>query len=253
MLYFYQQSIWPMLIYVADHDAFPYGEKSSAKLQEILTATVEKIIDRFQPAIIVIACNTASVTTLEWLRNHFRSVLFVGVVPAIKPASLYSTDGTIGLLATERTVAGEYLHDLISQFIPDTEVITVIAGDLVRNIEQHAVSCEYEPRNEVQTYISNIVTEFRDNSIDRLVLGCTHFVYIRKEIERLCGNKVIVIDSREGVTQRVCELSKTISHDTYMQKDHTAPMSFYINSHQPLPHNTAVLLDRHNISFEGSL
>ena len=79
-----------------------------------------RLLDRFSPQVIVVACNTMSVAALSALRERF-SVPFVGTVPAVKLAASASKNRKIGLLATERTVCDPYTDDLISRFAPDCE------------------------------------------------------------------------------------------------------------------------------------
>ena len=251
---FHKRSNWSNLIYLADHASFPYGEKRSTQLQQSLRETVRAVIERMDPRIIVLACNTASVTALAVLRQYFPEVEFVGVVPAIKPAAArVDGGGSIGLLVTERTAAGEYLNDMIGQFAPDQEVVTVVAGDLVRRVEQEAVRYDFSPGKETLDYIGEIVAEFQSSNIDRLVLGCTHFVYVRKIFEQRLGDGVTVLDSREGVTRRVLELSSKISESASGHIEDSVPIVLYTSSDKPLPKNTQVLLERQNVAFGGVL
>lgn len=236
------------LIYVADTASFPYGLKDKAELCHILQRTIERIVMRLNPALIVLACNTASVTALTWLRQRI-SVPLVGVVPAVKSASAKSSAGKIGLLVTERTATGNYLHDLIGQFAADQAVITVIASDIVNYIEHHATSLSITPSPEINTLIKNTLQEFTQAGTDTIILGCTHFLYIADLLKTHLEGTITVIDSRKGVTNRIKQLTASLP---------TQPV--YNKKRPPICHTTSTispslkkLLAHCDIRYEGIL
>jgi glutamate racemase len=100
------------LCYLADRLHFPYGTRNQKDLVLILTTLVEKLVKTVDPKIIVLACNTATVSALAELRQCFPGLPFVGTVPAVKPAMLASKTGTIGVLGTERTIEDPYIRRL---------------------------------------------------------------------------------------------------------------------------------------------
>ena len=132
-------------MYVADTENFPYGEKTHERIIETLTHLIEKILLIVEPKVIVIACNTMSVTALSALRERF-SVPFVGTVPAVKLAGKISTNKRIGLLATERTVQESYTDKLISDFAPDCTVYKRGDAGLVSFIEYNYLFSTKEER-----------------------------------------------------------------------------------------------------------
>ena len=238
------------LIYIADTASFPYGTKDSTQLCQILDSTVERIIARFSPALIVLACNTASVTALKWLRRRFQTP-FVGVVPAIKPASAHNTTGAIGLLVTERTAAGNYIHDLIGQFAADDSVVIVAAGDIVQYIEAKAHTLTVTPSPEIDVILNNALDEFSHNSVTTLVLGCTHFVYLIELLQQKTGKKITVIDSRTGVTKRIQEITKNM----YLTKTQTSQISSVdcYSTTDIISYSFTKLLTHCNIRYSGIL
>ncbi len=122
-------------VYLADTAHFPYGKQEVNEVRKIVHGAVGALIERFEPEVIVVACNTASVVALDSLRERF-DVAFVGVVPAIRPAAKLVGDGTIGVLATERTVNDPYVSRLIKEYAPSANVVLVPAGGLVELVEQ---------------------------------------------------------------------------------------------------------------------
>ncbi len=185
-------------IYVADAQNFPYGEKSSSEIIDCVVNLCTKIIDKFLPKVIVIACNTMSVTALSVLREKL-SIHFIGTVPAIKLASSISKNKKIGLLATRRSVSQNYTLKLIKDFDSDCQVFSRGDGELISFIEHNLTTAtEDEKLNAVKP----AVDFFKQNDVDTIILGCTHFIHFAPEIQKVAGEKISVIDSREGVVKQ---------------------------------------------------
>src|SRR5437764_6279805 len=110
------------IVYAADSAGYPYGNKTDAELASRIPALLGRFVERFQPRLAVIACNTASTIALD----HVRSALdlpVVGTVPAIKPAAEMSKSRVIGVLGTEATVRQSYVEDLAARFAADCTII----------------------------------------------------------------------------------------------------------------------------------
>jgi len=103
-------------VYVADDEAFPYGDWEEGALKERMVKLFGKIIPKYNPEIIIIACNTASTLAIHALRDAFPDQQFVGTVPAIKPAAERTSSGMVSVLATPGTVKRQYTRDLIDQY-----------------------------------------------------------------------------------------------------------------------------------------
>ncbi len=186
-------------VYVGDSEHFPYGEKSHEQLREIAESVVGRIIERFAPKLIVVACNTASVVALSHLRSRF-SVPFVGVVPAVKPAAARSRDGKIGLLATTRTVGDAYSERLIEEYASGCSVVRVSGQELVAFVENELLDADPAC---VNAALEAAIKPLREKQVDSVILGCTHFTFLDRAIRELLGEGVEVIDSREGVGLQV--------------------------------------------------
>lgn len=190
-------------VYYADTRHFPYGRQSAEELVGVVQEAVRAIVSRWRPCMIVVACNTASVVALETLRATF-DLPFVGVVPAVKPASEQTRTGTIGLLATERTVCDPYVSRLIREFAPHHTVHMIAAGGLVEAVE----AGEFLPDGEIHNrYLSESIRSLRQVDVDSVVLGCTHFIHVRRQIERLLGPGIAVVDSVAGVIRQITRLA----------------------------------------------
>ncbi|HET6452360.1 MAG TPA: glutamate racemase [Spirochaetia bacterium] len=191
------------LVYVADREHFPYGERSRAQVIEATLDVAARLLRREKPALVVVACNTMSVVALAELRARFH-VPFVGVVPAVKPAALLSRRRKVGVLATRRTVEGEYLQDLIRQHAAGCDVVCLSAGPLVEFVEKELASATPAER---QAHVQAEVDRFTSEGIDALVLACTHFLHLEEEFRALLEQRDIqLVDSREGVSRQAARL-----------------------------------------------
>lgn len=189
-------------VYLADTLNFPYGEKTRNEVIRFASEAAARLLDRFSPEVIVVACNTMSVAALSALRERF-SVPFVGTVPAVKLAASASKNRKIGLLATERTVCDPYTDDLISRFAPDCEFTRIGDSVLVSRIERELVSAPPELRLEA---VRPSVERFREAGVDTIILACTHFLHVEREIREAAGPDIQVIDSRDGVVHQALRL-----------------------------------------------
>ncbi|MDC7218503.1 MAG: glutamate racemase [Spirochaetales bacterium] len=189
-------------LYLADHKNFPYGEKSAEEVTASVLGAADSLMARHNPKMIILACNTASVSSLAVLRSRV-SIPVVGVVPAVKPAAARSGERTIGVMATERTVNAPYLDGLIEQFAVGCRVVRVAAGDIVSFVENRLFLAD---REEQDRLIAPAVEEFRREKVDSIVLGCTHFTYLDDNIRALSRGNFIPVDSREGVANQAIRL-----------------------------------------------
>jgi len=192
------------LIYASDNAFFPYGTKGEAELITRVDAVLHKIIASYPIDIIVVACNTASTLTLPHIRGHFTQPV-VGVVPAIKPAAAQSKSHVIGLLATPATVARPYTHNLIREYAPCTEVISVGSSELVQ-LAEHKLRGGNISGDELKNILQPFFAHPRSYEMDMLVLACTHFPLLRDEIAAQFAPNVQLIDSGEAIARRVVSL-----------------------------------------------
>ena len=122
------------IVYVADSAGFPYGQRSDAELASRVPALLGRLVERFHPRLVVIACNTASTIALDHARAAL-DVPIVGTVPAIKPAAEISKTRVIGVLGTEATVRQPYVDDLAAKFAADCTIIRHGSPELVELAE----------------------------------------------------------------------------------------------------------------------
>jgi glutamate racemase len=188
-------------VYFGDTGNCPYGVRSEEEIQRLSLAGARWLLAR-GAKVIVVACNTASVSALAELRAQIGDSLdvpFVGVVPAVKPAAERTRTGTIGVAATEASANGDYLRRLVAEHAETrgVEVLAVGCPRLVTLAEEGILEGP-EAEDAVRGYIAPLL----DAGIDMLVLGCTHFPAMRATFERVAGPGVAVIDSGAAIARR---------------------------------------------------
>ncbi|MGS2723836.1 glutamate racemase [Porticoccus sp. GXU_MW_L64] len=189
------------LVFACDNAAFPYGTKDEQTLSERVDRVLQVLIQRVDPDIVVVACNSASTLVLPRIRSHFKKPV-VGVVPAIKPAAELSQSKCIGLLATPGTVKRPYTQQLIDDFASHCQVISVGSSELVTLAEEklRGTAISAPPLQEIlKPFLSA-------PKLDTVVLACTHFPLLREELSAAAGKSIHWIDSGEAIARRVCSL-----------------------------------------------
>jgi glutamate racemase len=179
------------VIYIADHLYSPYGNKSTETLQQRTSLIIDYFVSRDCKAIVV-ACNTATVHTIAYLRQ-LTDIPIIGVEPALKPASELSKTGVVGLLATQQTINSDSLLNLKSRFEDRVNVQLVACPLFVELVEQGKLDSA-ETKQAITHYIQGLI----DQDIDHLVLGCTHYAFliptINQCIKQLTNKPVTIIE-----------------------------------------------------------
>jgi glutamate racemase len=196
------------LAYVADDAAFPYGDMSADALRMHILAVMERVIARFRPSAVVIACNTASTVVLEPLRA-VHGIPFVGTVPAIKPAAERSASGVVSVLATPATIERDYTRALIADFAGRCHVRLVGAPQLARMAEDHMLGVTLE-RGEVWQQIAPCFHEVEGRQSDIVVLACTHYPFLVDLMSGIAPWPVTWLDPAPAIARRLSEV--TCSH-----------------------------------------
>lgn len=197
------------LSFLAD-DAFrPYGEKTESQLSARLPGLLRPICDMLNPDLVVIACNTASTTALPTIRAALNCPV-VGVVPAIKPAAALSQTRSIAVLGTPGTVRRTYVDDLIAAHAADCHVELVGSSALVEQAERKLSGREVDMAV-IRRETAPLFDGLQGETVDAIVLACTHFPLLRDELEAAAPRVVAWIDSGEAVARRVGNLLDRIT------------------------------------------
>ena len=195
------------VVYCADTQGFPYGPRPELEVIERTSDCLGTLAKKYDPALAVIACNTASTISLPRIRSELGFPV-VGVVPAIKTASEISRSRCIGLLATPGTVARAYTEQLINNFAGDCHVIRVGSSELVKMAEQHLRGETF-----AQSALDSILAPFfaGDTQPDVVVLGCTHFPLLRDTFSCV-SPRIQWIDSGAAIARRVKSIVRFEEH-----------------------------------------
>lgn len=207
------------IIYFADQAYFPYGEKSYPDLQQRTGKIVDFLLGQ-NCDLIIIACNTASVAALHYLRSRFPGVAIVGVVPIIKTISLVTLNKRLGILATKTTLASGYLHGLVQEFCPDSlgyKIFYQEAGDLVEKAEKAELYG-------VEKIIKKYTDQFKKHKVDAIALGSTHLPFFKRAIQKNMGPHVNVSDSNAAVARQVLRI---VENNHFIVKNNKAGIIFY--------------------------
>ncbi|NMP31100.1 glutamate racemase [Thalassotalea sp. M1531] len=189
------------LIYFADSQYAPYGDKSIEQIIERVNCVADYLIQQGVKAIVV-ACNTATVNAIVQLRARV-DIPVIGVEPAIKPAASQSKNKRIGILVTSATATNERFLSLVEQYKGRSSVLIQPCPGLVQQIEQGKHDSEH--CNEL---LDSFITPLIKKEIDTLVLGCTHYPLISQQIKQISGDKINIIETAEPVTK---ELKRRLS------------------------------------------
>jgi glutamate racemase len=184
------------ILYYADNAFCPYGIRPPGEIRERTVAIARLLVEQGAKAIVV-ACNTASAVAIEHVRREIPEVPFVGLEPAVKPGVAMTKTKNIGVLATPRTVAGERLRWLIETHGGDVKVHNVAAAGLVELVEAGVLSGP-----EVDAALAPFLDPMIAANVDVVVLGCTHYPFLREAIQAYVGPDVAVIDSGKAIARR---------------------------------------------------
>jgi glutamate racemase len=188
------------LFYIADQAHVPYGKKQVGEIRKFSLAITNFLLAK-GAQLIVVACNTASAAALSVLRKSLPKPTFVGMEPAVKPATQQTKNGIVGVLATPATFQGKMYSTLVERFARDVKILTNTLPGLVEAVE----------RSELDTPATRMILEkaiqpMLAQGADTLVLGCTHFPFVLPLIYEIAGPDVQVIDPAPAIARRTAYL-----------------------------------------------
>ncbi|MDW7693501.1 glutamate racemase [Flammeovirgaceae bacterium SG7u.111] len=188
-------------IYFADSANCPYGPQPTASIIAHSEKVVNFLLEK-KCKLIVVACNTATSAAIKYLREKY-PIQFVGMEPAIKPAALSTQTGKIGVLATEGTIKGQHFINTKEKFARGVEVLETIGTGLVELVESGEWNTE-KGNKLVGSYVNPMI----DFGADRIVLGCTHYPFLKELIAEIVGEKAKILNPAPAVAKRVHSVLK---------------------------------------------
>lgn len=200
-------------IYFGDSKNAPYGVKSVEEVKELSFQAVEFLIKHKVKAIVV-ACNTATSAAIEDLRRNYSNIPIIGIEPALKPAVEINNGGKIVIMATPMTLSEKKFASLMEKYRYKAEVVPLPCAGLVEYIEKGIVQGE-----ELNNFLKDKFSHLIYNEISSVVLGCTHYPFIKEELNKVLGEKVKVIDGSLGTA---AQLKRLITENNTRNKKESA-------------------------------
>jgi len=182
-------------IYFADNAHLPYGDKDGSYIRARAAAIGQFLLDQGCKAI-VIACNTATAAAAETLRSMV-TIPVIAIEPALKPAAMQSKTRKVGVLATEGTMRSERMADLLSRFGQEVMVYQQACPGLADQVEMG--QCDAP---ETRALLRRFLAPMLEAGVDTIVLGCTHYPFLRRAILNIAGDGVSLVDAGEAVARQ---------------------------------------------------
>ncbi len=191
------------LVYFADQKYCPYGLRPPQEIRALSRRIVEFLITE-NCHVIIIACNTASVIALYYLREAFPHIKFIGVEPAVRPAASATRSGKIAVLATLRTLDSDFFAHSLDEFARNVQVLTVYPTDWVERVERGEMDSP-----ETFASVQRVIEPLLAQGVDEIVLGCTHYPFLAPLIEKIADGRASILDPSDAVAKQTARVNKT--------------------------------------------
>lgn len=185
------------LLYCADSGHAPYGEKSQDAIRVRSRFLVDFLVGQGAKAIVV-ACNTATAAAAKSLRTHWPQLPIIAMEPAVKPAAAATRRGVVGVLATVGTLASAQFAALLDSFGRSVQVVTQPGVGLVECVERGDLDGA-ATRSLLVSHLAPLL----EAGADTIVLGCTHYVFLRELVADIVGPEVAIIDTGAAVARQL--------------------------------------------------
>ena len=184
-------------LYFGDSLHAPYGTKTPQEVVDLSLQAADRLLSQGAKALVV-ACNTATSAAIRTLRKTYPELAIVGTEPAIKPAVERHPGGRILMLATAMTVQEEKFQHLKAQYDDQAQIIPIACSGLMEYVEQGVLRGA-----EVEGYLLDKLEPYLKVPIDAVVLGCTHYPFLRGAIRRIVGRRPEIIDGSIGIARQL--------------------------------------------------
>lgn len=182
-------------IYLADSAHAPYGKKNWKEILHRAQKNTERLVGK-NAKLIVVACNTATAAAIQHLRTSYK-VPFIGIEPAIKPAALQTRNCKVAVLATQGTLRSTLFAQTAQRFSQNTALFIQTGKGLVEQVEKNALHSA-----ETKALLHAQLKSIAKQRIDFLVLGCTHYPFLKEEMQKIVGPNVEILDTGKPVARQ---------------------------------------------------
>ena len=186
------------IVYLGDGKNCPYGGRSREEITVFAKESVQRLVDE-GVKMVVVGCNTATTAAISTLRELWPQMPIVGLEPAVKPACLTTRSKRIAVLATAHSLRSDMFLSTTARYAEGVEVLKVVGEGFVDIVEAGKESSE-----EAYEAVRKVVEPLIDSGVDKIVLGCTHYPFLRQHIESIVKERGIeIVDSGAAVARRV--------------------------------------------------
>lgn len=212
-------------VFLADQKYVPYGEKTKEELVKLVYKITNYLIKYHNIKMLVVACNTATCGAIDELRAKYKFPI-VGTVPAVKLAAKQTETGTIACIATPSTSKSDKLNDIIKNDCSHVKVLNIGCQFLENAVETGDLNSA-----EVKYLLQKYLKEVKESPADQLVLGCTHYPFLKKPIRKILGSKIKLIDSGKAIARRTESLLET--HNIKNEQKRAGKSIYFTTSDAP--------------------
>ena len=198
------------LFYIADTKNAQYGEKTPEQILQYSLEITQYFIDTHQIDALIVACNTATSAAIQSLREHYPTLIIIGAEPGIKPAMELTNTGKVGVLATPATLKGDKYQQLANALASEKDVVLFeqACPGLVEQIEKGEMHAD-----QTREMLESWLTPMRENDVDAIVLGCTHYPLVSQTIESIMQTKVHLVQTGHAIAKRLLDLSTEYTYN----------------------------------------
>lgn len=184
-------------LYYGDSQNAPYGVKDAKTVRALTCGHAERLFDRGAKGLVV-ACNTATSAAVRTLRERYPYIPIVGIEPAVKPAAQCGEHPRVLVLATPMTIREEKFRRLMALYEEEADILPLPCPGLMDFVERGDLDGE-----DLHKYLTELLYDYRDDAVDAVVLGCTHYPFARRQIARVLGPHVRIFDGGEGTAREM--------------------------------------------------
>lgn len=189
---------FPAANIITAHDKahVPYGSKTPEQVRTLTDAAIQPLLIA-KCDVIILACNTATTHAIQFLRQRYPTQQFIGIEPMVKTASQRTKSGVIAVCATPATLASARYATLKRDFADNLTVLEPDCSNWAYRIEHNSLN---------ETAVERVIAPLLDQGADVIVLGCTHYHWIKETIQYIATDRAVVLEPSEAIGRRVQQL-----------------------------------------------
>ena len=213
-------------IYFGDSKNAPYGTKTVEEVRSLTLSNIAYLLEEHHAKAIAVACNTATSAAVRTLREMYPEVPLVGVEPAIKPAVFSMEHPRILVMATPYTIHGKKFHDLEMLYEDQATFYPLPCPGLMEFVEKGVLFGQ-----ELEDFLHKLMDPYLEKGVDCIVLGCTHYPFVKETIQQIAGEDVTLFDGSLGTAKELRR--RLIAADLKLEQERTGNVTFLNSTGDP--------------------